>query len=149
MKTLLVSAALIFSTLFFLAAYCRAQNNDTVPVSVSDMNAQFPEAPERNDKVFDKKFFFAMLASGAGNSLDRYATISKEGRCFEGNNGFPEIVSAKEEVWEGVADFGAVFIATAALKLKPPKHFKWIPFLVPAYDTALHLHGAYQWYHEC
>lgn len=115
------------------------------------MNQQFPEAPSKHPPVFTKTFWLAEGIHAAAISFDSYETISNEGVCgLEGNNGFPERVSGKELAGEGLVEFGVSFGLTALLKyVGPPKHFRWTPYLVPAYGTALHLRGGIEWYSRC
>lgn len=117
---------------------------------ISSLDAQFPEGPQTHHRVFTKPFITAELTHAIAISLDSYETVSKEGHnCVEGHNGFPEIEHGPELALDGAIEFSAGFIFTALLKRSAPKHLGWTPFLIPAYGTALHAHGAAQWYAHC
>lgn len=120
--------------------------------SNADLEAQFgPAVPDAPHKVFNAHFWEAETIHAAAISFDSYETISHEGRCaLEGSNGFAENVQGKELALDGAIEFGASFGLTALLKwVGPPKHFKWTPYLIPAYGTALHVRGGIQWYRRC
>lgn len=117
----------------------------------TELDSQFPEAPSVHPRIFNRTFWFAEGIHAAAISFDSYETISHEGPCaLEGSNGFPEYVGGKELAVEGIAEFGASFLGTVLLKyVGPPKHFRWTPYLIPTYGTALHLRGGIQWYSRC
>lgn len=138
--------------IFFVLSLCGYAQETTHFPGQAAMDAQFgPEVPDTPHRVFTKTFWFAELVHASSLSVDSYATVSREGRgCFEGNNGFPEIVSGKELAFDGAVEFGAVFAGSALLRRIPfNRHWAWVTYLPQAYGTALHAHGAYQWYARC
>lgn len=118
-----------------------------------DLNEQFPEAPEseQRQRIFTKSFIGAELVHASAISFDAYETVSREGHgCLEGSNGFPERVSGKELAGEGIAEFGVGLLFGMAIQHShPPKAFKWMAYMAPAYGAVLHLRGGIEWITRC
>lgn len=120
--------------------------------SPKEMNLQFGPGYEQKQKIFTPVFIFAETMHALAISTDAFITLKRENphTCLEGNNGFPEFVHGKELAVEGAVEFGfGLGLGILMHHTKPPKAFFWLPFMAPAWGTAIHINGAVRWYTQC
>lgn len=171
-QALLLIAAMV--ALVLSPAVASAQNScKNCPVGKA-LEEQFPEAPEpvtrradgglkhdlmenarirRAERSYMRKFWIAHGVFLATNVFDIEMTHQRIAhyKCVEGGEGIVDPHASRGEMYrKDMIVFGAITgMDLLFAKARPPKAFKWVPFIGSSYGTVMHLRAGIRWRTGC